>query len=424
MRKLWAMIWKDIRLTFSDRVFLAITLLTPFAISVIIALAFGSSGSSDIAISDIGVTIVNQDQGTTVPTGDTINLGDQLVAFFVSPPSETLDQLFNATEGHSWEAARRMVESGEAVAAIRIPEDFSRQATVQQQGLGVALGQGTIDLYTSSGAPIMSSVVESVLTEWAYRISTGSIATEVGISESLRQLSLRGVQVIGELTDNLEAAYTATPITLVAEDAGGEVQEVNLLGLVAPGLAIFFLMFSAMFGAGELLNERQQWTLQRMITTPTPRSMILAGKMASTFLIGVLQLLILLVATSLVGANWGDDRLAVVLLILASVAGATGLGVLIASLVREPEQLNSYGMAVLMVMGVLGGTFFFGTTEFLGGARFLSMLTVVYWGKEGFTTLVLGGGLSDVALNLAALLLMGVVFFVIGVWRFNRRLNV
>ncbi|MCZ7543630.1 MAG: hypothetical protein M5R40_08895 [Anaerolineae bacterium] len=42
-----------------------------------------------------------------------------------------------------------------------------------------------------------------------------------------------------------------------------------------------------------------------MITTPTPRAMILAGKMASTFVIGVLQLLILLVATSLVGANWG-----------------------------------------------------------------------------------------------------------------------
>ncbi|MCZ7543629.1 MAG: ABC transporter permease [Anaerolineae bacterium] len=105
------------------------------------------------------------------------------------------------------------------------------------------------------------------------------------------------------------------------------------------------------------------------------------------------------------------------LLILASVTGATGLGVLIASLVKEPEQLSSYGVAVLMVMGVLGGTFFFGSTDFLGSARFLSMLTINYWGKEGFTTLVFGGGLSDIALNLAVLLLMGVVFFVIGVWR-------
>lgn len=423
MRKLWAMILKDIRLLVNDRMALVINLLIPFAVSLIVGMAFGSSGSSDISLSDIGVIIVNEDAGTTIPTGDTVNLGDQLTAFFTAPPNETLDQLFNGAEGQDWEEARRMVEEGAAVAAIRIPADFSNQATVQQQGLGVTLGQGTIDLYYNSGAPISSTVVESVLTDWMYRISTGSIAAEVGIMEAVRQLSLQGIQVIGELTANLEAAYTATPVTLVAEDVGGEVQEISILGLVAPGLALFFLLFGTTFGAGELLNERQQWTLQRMITTPTPRAMILAGKMASTFVIGVLQLLILLVATSLVGANWGDDRLAVLLLILASVTGATGLGVLIASLVKEPEQLSSYGVAVLMVMGVLGGTFFFGSTDFLGGARFLSMLTINYWGKEGFTTLVFGGGLSDIALNLAVLLLMGVVFFMIGVWRFSRRLN-
>ena len=424
MRKLWAMIWKDIRLTVSDRMALVMNLLAPFAISFIIGLAFGSSGSSDISISDIGVIIVNQDEGAAVPMGGAVNLGDQLVDFFISPPNAALDRLFNAAEGQRWDEARHMVESGEVVAAIRVPENFSAQATVRQQGMGVALGQGTIDLYYNSGAPISSTVVESVLTEWAYRISTGSIATEVGISESIRQLSVQGIQVIGELTANLEEAYTATPVTLVTEDAGGAVREVNMLGLIAPGLAIFFLLFGTTFSAGELLTERQQWTLQRMITTPTPRTMILAGKMASTFLIAVLQLSILLVATSFVGAHWGDDRLAVVLLILASAVGATGLGALLASLVKTPEQLSSYGIAVLMVMGVLGGTFFFGATDFLGNARFLSMLTVVYWGKEGFTTLVSGGGLSDIVLNLAALLLMGGVFFVIGVWRFSRRLNV
>jgi ABC-2 type transport system permease protein len=424
MRKLVAMVWKDIYLTFTDRMALILMLVTPFAISLIIGMAFGGlGGGGDVPISDIEVVVVNRDQGAETPTGQMLNMGAQLVEFFVSPPYEALDQLLNASEIADWDAARGMVESDDSdiVAAILIPEDFSAQATAQQQGMSVSLGQGTITLYHKSASPISSSVVESVLTGWANRISTGSITAKVGIEETISRMGAQSFQVIGELTGKLGEAYTATPITIEEQSAGGERQEFNILSVIAPSMAIFFLLFSTTFGAGEFLTEQRQWTLQRMITTPTPRSMILSGKMVATYLSGVLQVTILLIATSLLGADWGSDMLPIALLVLVAVAAATGLGALLASLVKRPEQMGIYGVGILMVMGILSGSFT--NTQFLGDAKIISQLTLNWWAIEGFAKLATGGGFSDIVPHLAVLSLMAVIFFVIGVWRFRRRLD-
>ncbi|MBN1286681.1 MAG: ABC transporter permease [Anaerolineae bacterium] len=421
MRKLLATIWKDLYLNYTDRMALMLNLAAPFLISLVIGMAFGGMGVGDISISEINVIVVNEDQGSSLPDGGALNLGDQLVEFFVAPPSEELDNLLAAQEGDDWAAARALVEDGESgvVAAVRIPADFSQQVT--PQGMAMTLGQGTVELYHKIDAPISSTVVESILTGWANRIATGSITTKVGIEKTVERLGVRSMGVITELTGSLEEAYTASPITLETQDAGGARQTINPISVVAPGLAILFLTIGLTFAAGQLITEKQQWTLQRMIATPTPRVMILAGKMAATFLSGVLQMAILLVATAFVGANWGKDYLAIVLLTLAAVWAATGLGALFASLVTKPEQLGVYGSGVMMVLGALAGTFT--STGFLGDAQFLSQLTLNWWGIEGFTALALGDGLVDIAPHLLVLTLMGAVYFVIGVWRFNRRLE-
>lgn len=424
MGKLWAMIVKDIYLTFTDRVALLFNIAAPLAISLIVGVAFGGlGGSSDISIPAITVIVVNEDQGAELPTGDMLNLGQQLADFLISPPDETLQKLLNARAGDDWEAARALVEAEDSkvTAAVYIPADFSAKASVQQKGLNMELGQGEIQLYHKSAWAISSSVIESILAGWANRISTGSITTQVGIEQIVQQMGVQSVAAIQELVGNLEEAYSAQPIALEVQDAGGKRQEVSVISIIAPSMAIFFLSFGMTLGAGELLTERQNWTLQRMFITPTPRAVILGGKMAAVYLSGVMQLFILLVITSLIGASWGGNWSAVVLLVLAVVAAATGVGAFIASLVDKPQQLGVYGVAILMVMGVLSGSFT--NTRFLGDYQILSMLTPNWWGIEGFTTLAQGGGLPDILTHLVVLLLMGVVFFTIGVWRFRRKLD-
>ncbi len=420
MRKLLSMIWKDIYISYTDRMALVFMFAAPFGISLIIGLAFGNMGSNDIAVEHISVLMVNQDQGVELPTGDTLNLGDQMTEFFIAPPSPTLEQFLAAREVKDEAQARHMIESGEAVAMILIPEDFSAQTNSQAD----STGQSTVLLYYSRFAPVSYRVVESILTEWLNRVSTGTITANVGIAALSERLE--GLQVpvaIGNLTNALleGEAYTATPITIREESAEGKKRDFDLISVIAPSMAIFFLTFNVTMGAGELLTEQKQGTLQRMIASPTPRAMILAGKMAAVYLIGVSQLVILLVATSVLGANWGSNVLPIAMLVMTAVFAAVGLGALIASLVKEPQQLGTYGTGILMVMGVLSGSFT--QTNFLGNAKFLSQMTLNWWGIEGFAALAGGGGLSAIAPHLLVLTLMGTVYFAIGVWRFSRRLE-
>ncbi len=427
LRKLWAIIWKDILIIFGDTTLLALLLAMPLAISGIIGLAFGT-GSSDVGLENIGVIVVNDDAGTETPDGQTINFGQQLADFIIDPPSEQLERFFNGSQMDDWDAAREKVEVGEAAAAIYVPEDFSAQANVGDMevsgnGLTFALGQGVIDLYLDSGQPISGTVVESVVTGWANSIATGSITTKVGLENIMREAGLLNMQgAVEELTGRLEEAYQARPISMQQQDAGGVVRQVNIMTVIGSSMALFFLNFNTTFGAGALLEERQNWTLQRVITTPTPRVMVLAGKMASTFLSGLIQMTLLLVATSLLGATWGSSIPALVLLVLAVVFAATGLGTFIASLVKRAEDLGGYGVGIMMVVGLVSGTFT--STQFLGDLKFLSMMTPNWWGIEAFGEISAGGGIAEIGTHLLVLAAMGAVTFGIGVWRFGKQLDI
>ena len=81
--------------------------------------------------------------------------------------------------------------------------------------------------------------------------------------------------------------------------------------------AIFFMLFTAMGGATSLLEERRDGTLQRLIVSPTPRIVILLGKLIGTFVTCVVQVTILIIALTIVGSIlagqvefiWGSNLL-------------------------------------------------------------------------------------------------------------------
>jgi hypothetical protein len=93
-----------------------------------------------------------------------------------------------------------------------------------------------------------------------------------------------------------------------------------------------------------------------------------------------------------------------------------GLGVLLVSFVQTPEQLGPISAMLNIVMGVIGGAF--GTGALLP----LGYLSLIYWGTDAFTKLAAGN--NDILLNLAVLLLEGALLFGIGLFLFNRRVEV
>jgi ABC-2 type transport system permease protein len=157
-----------------------------------------------------------------------------------------------------------------------------------------------------------------------------------------------------------------------------------------------------------------------LLVSPTSTSAVLGGKVLGIFLTGVAQVGILILASSIFfGVKWGDPR-GLFLLILAVAFGATGWSMLITALARSPGQVASVGSALMLIFGILGGSFI-SLDQLPAYVRTLSKITPNAWGLDGFTTLALGGTLPNLMQPITALLIMGAVLFGIAVMLFNRR---
>lgn len=435
LSKIWTIAWKELYTTFTDRNLILIMIVTPLALATIIGLAFSNflNASSDVPVSDIPMAIVNLDQGSDA-NGAAVNNGARIVDIFlpeVHRSNDVIDMLTNAEQLDDAATAREGVDTGRYAAAIIIPADFSQKLTYSQTH---SIEPVSVEVYASPAATISASIIRSITESIVSQIATGNIAVEATIQtiiETNPVAALRLATAGDTLQEDFTPAFTAgsNPISIQQQTVTGEAVTFNPLVTFGSAQAVFFMLFTAMGGAASLLEEQRDWTLQRLIVSPTPRIVILLGKLIGTFITCVVQVTILIIALTLVGSIiagklefiWGSNLLLLALMILAVALAASGLGALVASLVRTPEQGNVIGGVISMAMAVFGGAFF-GTNIFPSSLQWVTQLSLVYWGTDAFTRLAQNQ--TNIGTNLVALTVMGVVLFSAGLVVFNRRLNV
>jgi ABC-2 type transport system permease protein len=157
------------------------------------------------------------------------------------------------------------------------------------------------------------------------------------------------------------------------------------------------------------------------MTTPTATSQIILGKMGGTFLSGLLQFAILVVAsTVLFDISWGSP-LGVATIMVLTVFAAAGLGALLTTFARNENQASIIASAVSLTFGALGGSFF-PASSLTGAVDLASKLTINRWAMEGFTKLTGGeAGFFDILPEAGILALIGLVTFLLALRGFQRR---
>jgi len=208
------------------------------------------------------------------------------------------------------------------------------------------------------------------------------------------------------------------PVTIDVIEAKKDVKAITALDYYSLSMTSMFLLFGAMFGSFSFITERREQTMSRLLSTPTPRSSFVGGKMLGIMLLGLIQFGVLYVYTStIMQVNWGESVTGTWLVASAEVAAATGLAVLIASLAKTERGAGGIGPLVIQLMALTGGAFFQLSVlpPWLQPVRYFS---VVGWALVGFQKVQLeGAGPADLLVELGALLAFAVVFFGIGVWR-------
>lgn len=461
LRKIWAIASVNIYTTFTDRNLLIIMLVTPLILATIISLAFGSLGGGSSPITDIPVAIVNLD----TPPDDGTQMVDSsgiLVSAFIPPaadagaaapetgtceavqvadsngdtPNTYLTDLTEATLFDDPAAAKAAVDKGDYAAAVIIPAGFSESISYTQDDPAIA--PTAIEVYGDSAQPISASIIRSIVEGFTNQLLTGqiTIASTIGTMIDRAQqnpafgLGFMAASASGDFQPNFSCAFTPgfNTIQIEQQTVTGEQAEFNPLVVFGSAQAVFFALFTANGVAASIIEERRQWTLQRMVVSPTPRIIILGGKLIATFLVVLLQLAFLFIGFTVIGSLlegeirsvWGNDFVAIAALILATSAATAGVGMFTAAIGKTAEQANMIGAIVSMLMGILGGAFF--AVGALGSLEWVTRLSVVRWGSEGFSKLA--GGQGDIGLNLLFLALIGALLFVISLVVFSRRQDI
>ncbi len=412
MRKLFLIGIKDLTLMFRDRAALTFMLLAPFLLTIAMGFVTGRFSGGSTGLSNIPVVIVNLDKQ---------DLGNALEDVF---NSAELADLMEPTASDSPETARQLIDDDQASAAIIIPSGFTESIIPSD---GTMFDQTTspeavqIEVYTNPSRPTSAGVVKAIVDEFVSRVEEGRMSGMTSIVGLMRSGLVNPQNIESEaqaLFQNVDQSES-TAITLKTDQSGAEAVDFDLLAYFAPGMALMFLMYTVSYGGRSILAERAGGTLPRLIISPTQTVQVLGGKVLGIFFMGVAQVGILIFASTVFfQVQWGD-ALGVTVLILAAVFGASGWGMLITALARTPAQVGSTGSAIMLIFGILGGSFI-SLENFPPLMQTISKITPNAWGLDGFTTLALGGTLNNLTEPISALLIMGALLFGIAIVVFNR----
>jgi len=369
---------KDLKTRLRDRSALLIGIVVPLGLALIFNSIFGGITGNSKAIA---LGVVNADRGAASARFVSGVLGavgrTGLIAIHRVPTAAR---------------ARALAANGTLDAAIVIPAGFSARVASQRPAAMQVIG--------NVGNPISTEIARSIAGSYAadlnrVRLSVATVLAAGGAAASparVRALAAR-------------AAAAAAPVAVA--DVSAKSKQLDQKSFFAAGMAVFFLFFTVQFGVTSLLEERNDGTLARLVAAPISRVSIIAGKLLTSFMLGLISMFVLVVATTvLFHASWGNP-VGVAVLVISAILAATGIMALIATFAKNSEQAANWQSVVAVVLGLLGGTFF--PVSLAPGI--LSRLTFVApqaWFMRGLGDLR-GGSLSAVWVPALAMLVFAAV---------------
>jgi ABC-2 type transport system permease protein len=408
--------WKELRLIFRDLGGLAVLFLLPLVLGSVIAaanLSVVGSESGDPSIL-LKVGLVNQD--------------DAIFGTEVARAIRNIDELDVETFDTPAEAEEK-VGAGVLSAAIIIPpgftDDINAYTPTQVEVMVDPADPDSAGIVTG----IMNQVVAEVTLWGEVQYGIHSVLGEAGILDAVSPEQAAGLQAqsLGAIMTQINEMRSRPLIEVISETLEGlepGAWVVFYIARVFASFSVMFVFFIVGACAGSLLSEREVGTLRRLMASPMPRWVLIAGKMLAYMILACLQVVVLFTVGGVVfKIPMGHSPLSLVVLTLVVTLTAASLGMMVAALARTAKQAESMGTIMGLVLAGLGGAFPSGgtmATRAEGPMAIVARLTPQGNSLEAFHTIMAENGtLAQVLPEIGILLGMSAVFFIVAWWRFK-----
>lgn len=405
---------KEIRLIAADRGALAVLLILPVLLGSLFAglnlMLVTEEGNPNILLN---VALVNEDSDV---------FGEEVAKSILNIDELDVRMMTNVSD------AEQRVTEGEVAAAIIIPADFSKKIN--------AYSPTEIEVIVDPAEPESASIVTGIMNQVVAEVTVWGeiqygIRTIMGESDLLADANpeeLRSIEAqnLGVIMTQLNELRRNPAIAVISENLEGAKVEGGIelfITFLFPAFTVMFIFFIVGTESSSLLQEREAGTLRRLLAAPIPRWTVIAGKMLAYGLLVCLQVVILFtLGYVLFDITLGSDPFALVVITITVAFVAVSLGMLVAAFARTSSQADNVGMVLAFVMAGIGGAFplwppIFRSGGFIGT---LSKFTPHAHALEGYYSVMAeNASLAQILPQLGFLWLMGLVFFLIAVWRFK-----
>jgi len=396
MRTTLVIMRKELKRMVRDRRALLLSLFIPFFLMLLVGAIF-TTGDSGSGMTTVTVPVYAEDQGP---------VGQQLLAAMQQAPTLKIEMKTSAAD------ARKLVEDGDRSAAVIIPAGVS-DAVAQGKQADITV------LTTPSNRDYRALAVRGIMGNIIQNLATGQIAGQVAVDAVRSSGANADPNAVARQASQQAIQLSQKPPLTLQTQVAKQSQSDNNYDQVVPGYALMFALFAVAAGAGTILDEKEAGTWKRLLVAPVSRWSLLGGKLGAQFVRTVVQLGILFAVGKLFFHIDLGSVPGTVLLILVTAFATTALGMLLVSVVKTRDQLQPITTLVVLTFSALGGSWF---PLFLmpTWVQQVSKVTLTSWAMTGFNNLMIfGKGFTAVVPSLLALVIYGVVCFLLAI-RFFR----
>lgn len=415
MRELIHIAINDLRVTFAERGVWVNILVMPVALIFIIGLV---QGGNETQSGQVRIDIINHDESPLATEFLNI-LRDLNPVFYLCPLDNTDDDICLLGDDPIIDEARAIqrIEDGESRRMLIIPEDFEARV----------LASEAVDIaYRSNEDMTQPSLTLQAVQTAAGEISGAALAARVAVDVYESDFDFRDdaarAAFYRDVYDRAAAMRAALPESVTYRESGsdnGGVSDGGGFRQSVPGMGSMYVMFTVLAGAVILIQERRNWTLQRLVSMPLTRAQLLGGKVLARFLMGMAQFAIAFIAGYFLGLRFTGSLLGILVLMVSFTVCITALAMLLATLIETEQQAASAMTFLALTLAPLGGAWWplEIVPEFM---RTIGHISPVAWVMNGFTQIIYyGGGLADVWVSVVVLLGAAAVLFTVAITRFR-----